>query len=204
MIIKKIILIFLAILIVISLSQVFAIPPYSGDIYDVYKSGYFVELDKGFQIIRDSFLNIMMMSKPIYAWLFLEEIQKKHGIEVKVYNADGYEKPAPQVKIESTDHQVYRLINSSEMNVFSETQGSKYYSASPLLQEGRCSFCHASGTGKNIIGVITFKRPYNSYIYYSSERVIIFVIISTMLIAAMVIIFRWNPEKKVKELFDKL
>ena len=50
--------ILLVALILVSMSQIFSIPPYAGDIFPVYKSGYFKELDRGFSIITDSFIGI--------------------------------------------------------------------------------------------------------------------------------------------------
>ena len=75
--IKYMYIVFVVILLIISIFQIFSIPPYAGNIFSVYKSGYFKELDNGFQVTIDSFLNIKMMSRPVYAWIFLKDIQER-------------------------------------------------------------------------------------------------------------------------------
>ena len=93
--IKYILIIFISVLILISILQIFSIPPYAEDIFKVYKSGYFVELEKGCEIIKDSFLDIKMMSKPVYGWIFVSDMKKKHGISIKVFDYRGREVTAP-------------------------------------------------------------------------------------------------------------
>ena len=144
-----------------------------------------------------------MMSKPVYAWIFLEDIEKKHSIDIKVYNRQGYEVSAPGEESNARDAAVMGLINSLNPKPYSEVRKGKYYSAIPVFLEDRCRFCHNNNKG-NIIGVIAFEREYNSYIYYSSERIIVFVLISTFLSILFYLGLRWDPEKRVKELFDKL
>jgi hypothetical protein len=201
--IKYMYIIFVVILLIISIAQIFSIPPYAGNIFSVYKSGYFKELDNGFQVTIDSFINIKMMSRPVYAWIFLKDIQKKNNMNIKVYNNKGFEVQAPGLTGRSDDDNVLKILNSLNPQTFSRVIDNKYYSAIPVFIEDRCRFCHANVNKKNITGVITFEREYNSYIYYSSERVIIFVLISLVLIILLYYIIRWDPAKAVKELFDK-
>ena len=195
--------VFVVMLLIISIAQIFSIPPYAGNIFSVYKSGYFKELDNGFQVTIDSFNNIKMMSRPVYAWIFLKDIQKKNNINIKVYNNKGFEVQAPGLTGSSNDDNVLKILNSINPQTFSRVIDNKYYSAIPVFIEDRCRFCHANINKKNIAGVITFEREYDSYIYYSSERVIIFVLISLVLIILLYYIIRWDPAKAVKELFDK-
>lgn len=201
--IKYMYIVFVVMLLIISIAQIFSIPPYAGNIFSVYKSGYFKELDNGFQVIIDSFNNIKMMSRPVYAWIFLKDIQKKNNINIKVYNNKGFEVQAPGLTGSSNDDNVLKILNSINPQTFSRVIDNKYYSAIPVFIEDRCRFCHPNINKKNIAGVITFEREYNSYIYYSSERVIIFVLISLVLIILLYYIIRWDPAKVVKELFDK-
>ena len=200
--VKYLYIIFLSVLLIISISQIFMIPPYAGDVFQVYKSGYFKELDKDFSIIVDSFINIKMMSRSAYAWIFLKDIQKKQKIEINVYNINGLKVPAPGVTKPGNDDKVLRIVNSSEPKEFSEIKDNKYYAAFPVFLEDRCRFCHKGNT-ENLVGVITFKRSFDSHIYYSSERIIIFILVSLVLILLLYYIIRWEPGKAVKELFDK-
>jgi hypothetical protein len=48
-----------------------------------------------------------------------------------------------------------------------------------------------------------FERRYNARVYYSSERIMIFSIISIVIIVLIIIVLRWDPHRDVKELFDK-
>ncbi len=73
----------------ISILQILPVPPYAGNLFPVFRSGYFVELDRQFEVIRDAFLGIKMMSRPVYAWIFLDDIEKKHAIKITVHNARG-------------------------------------------------------------------------------------------------------------------
>ena len=73
--IKFILIVLVSFLLFLSISQTLSIPPYEDDIFFVYKSGYFSELDRGFEIIKDSFLGIKTMKSPAYAWIFLSDIE---------------------------------------------------------------------------------------------------------------------------------
>ena len=201
--IKYVYLALIIILLIISISQIFTIPPYAGDIYTVYKSGYFKELDRGFGVTIDSFLNIKMFSKPVYGWIFLEDMRKKFNTNIKVYNNKGLEIPAPGETEASKDKNIIKIINSINPQNYSVIQNGKYYSAIPIFLEDRCRFCHTSTNKKNIAGIMTFERDYDAFIYYSSERIIIFVIISLVLMLLLYLIIKWDPGKVIKELFDK-
>jgi hypothetical protein len=201
--IKYMYLVFVVILLIISIGQIFSIPPYAGNIFSIYKSGYFKELDNGFQIAVDSFLNIKMMSRPVYAWIFMDDLQKKNNINVKIYNSKGLEVPAPGEKKISDDENVQRILSSLNPQSFSRVINNRYYSAIPVFIEAKCRFCHTDINKKNIAGIISFERDYDSYIYYSSERVIIFIAISIVLIILLYFIIKWDPARAVKELFDK-
>jgi hypothetical protein len=200
--IKYIFMFLLGIMMVISVSQIFSIPPYAGDIFKVYQSGYFIELEKQFEVIKDSFIGIKMLGKPVYGWIFLEDIKEKHGIDITVYNNRGYEVAAPG-EIRDLNRNVLKLLNSIEPVKFSRVEADHYYTEIPVRIEKRCRFCHNTDYGKEILGVMTFKRRYDASVYYSGERVLIFSIISLSLLFLMFLVMRWDPEKKVKELFDK-
>jgi len=201
--IKFVYLALVIILLIISISQIFTIPPYAGDIYSVYKSGYFKELDRGFGVTLDSFLNIKMFSKPVYGWIFLEDMRKKFNLDIKIYNNKGLEIPAPGETEASKDKNIIKIINSINPQSYSAVQNGKYYSSIPIFFEDKCRFCHTGINKKNIAGIMTFERDYDAYIYYSSERIIIFVILSLVLMVLLYLIIKWDPGKVIKELFDK-
>jgi len=187
----------------ISFAQIFPIPPFSKEIYTMLKSGYFSELEKGFEVIKDSFIRIKILGKPVYGWIFLEDIEKKYEIFIKVYNNKGLEVWAPGETKENHDDKVKKTLNSLNPQIFSEIRGNKYYSVIPVFIEDRCRFCHDTTDSSKIIGIFTFERSFDSFIYYSSERIIIFTIISIILSILLYLVLQWEPEKKVKELFDK-
>ena len=201
--IKYILIVILVVLCGISISQIFSIPPYEKDIYNFYKSGYFSELEKSFDVIKDSFVEIKMMSKPVYAWIFLDDIRKKYRMDIRVYNSRGIEVTAPGQEGKNRDSRVIKMLNSLDKKMYSEISMNKYYSAVPVLLENRCRFCHSTENRKNIVGVLTFERSCNSHIYYSSERIIIFVLISTAIALLLFFVIRWDPAGAARELFDK-
>lgn len=186
-----------------SVSQLFTIPPFAGDIFKIYKSGYFSELDRGFDIVTDAFIETKMLSRPVYAWLLLDDIKSRHGMSIKVYNNSGFQVNAPGSTGTARDEQVQKILSSLDPRAYSAVRGKMYFYAAPVFLEDRCRFCHSSGGNRNIAGVLTFERGFNASIYYSSERMIIFGIITTVLLVLLFIVLRWDPEKKVKELFDK-
>ncbi len=191
-----------ALLLAVCLLQILPVPPFAGDIFLVMKSGYFRELDRQFEVVRDSFLGIKMMARPEFAWIFLEDIKKGHGLAVSVYNSRGELVKAPGESAAGVDPAVIAMVNAVEPRDFSEVRGSRYYAALPLAADGRCRFCHARRQGA-LVGVLTFERDYDARVYYTRERVIIFTVIAAALLLGIVALARWDPGKKIKELFDK-
>lgn len=200
--IKYMLIFLLGIMVVISVSQIFSIPPFAGDVFTVYRSGYFIELEKQFAVIRDSFIGIKTLGRPVYGWIFLEDIKEKHGIDVRVYNSRGYEVAAPG-ETGDLNRNVLRLLNSIKPVTTSRVEADHYYTEMPVRIEKRCRFCHNTPHGEDVLGVMAFARRYDASVYYSAERIIIFSIISLCLLGLMFMVMRWDPEKKVKELFDK-
>lgn len=77
--IKYVFTILISILILVSLSQIAPIPPYADAVRPFYKSGYFRELDREFSIIADAFIAIKSMSRPEYAWVYLNDVASSHN-----------------------------------------------------------------------------------------------------------------------------
>jgi hypothetical protein len=193
----------LFLLLTVSISQIFSIPPFAADIFGVYKSGYFRELDRGFEVIREAFIATKMYSRPENAWILLEDMRTRQGIAARVYNASGYEVTAPGQTGPQRDARALAVINSISPAARSSIEGGKYISIMPVFMEERCGFCHAPGRARNLIGVLAFERDYDAHIYYSAERIIIFCAISMALCLLVYLVLRWDPERRVKELFDK-
>ena len=201
--VKIIFAILISLIMAVSISQIFSIPPYAGDIFPVYKSGYFRELDRGFRVIADAFLGIKSMSKPEYAWIFLADTGVAHDMSIRVYDYRGYPVPAPGEKGTRQDKRVFAVINRLDPAPQSELRSGRYFSVIPMKARGECMFCHTHVNRREVIGAVSFERPYDSWIYYSSERIIIFTIITMVLGALLYAVIRWDPGKNIKELFDK-
>ncbi len=201
--VKIIFIALIAALMAVSASQIFTIPPYAGDIFPVYKSGYFSELDRGFGVIADSFVGIKSMAKPEYAWIFLADIGIAHEMDIKVYDYRGRRVTAPGEKSARQDKKIFGIINQLKPSVHSEIRGGRYCAVIPMKTRGECAFCHTRVNRRDVIGAISFERPYDAHVYYSSERIIIFILITTGLGVLLFLVARWNPGKNIKELFDK-
>jgi hypothetical protein len=109
---------------------------------------------------------------------------------------------APGEASPGVDPAVIALVNSSNPSTFNEVRGGRYYAALPVMAAEKCRFCHAQRPG-SLVGVITFERDFDAHVYYTRERVIIFTLIALVLMVLLAALARWDPEKKIKELFDK-
>jgi hypothetical protein len=193
----------IASLMLISIIQIFPVPPFAGDLFPLYKSGYFNELERGFAVITDSFIGIKSMSRPEYAWIFLSDEGIRHDMKINVYDYRGYRVPAPGEKAGRPERDILRVMNALKPAVHSEIRGSRYFSVIPVKARGECRFCHKRWNNREVIGAISFERKYDAAIYYSSERKIIFIILTIILGGLLYAVVRWDPGKNIKELFDK-
>ncbi|HNU91000.1 MAG TPA: hypothetical protein PKO25_03945 [Spirochaetota bacterium] len=193
----------LGLALLVSVAQMFALPPYAGDIYALYRSGYFVELERGFGVIRDAFVETKMFGRPVSAWILLDDIGARHGMDIRVYNTSGLRVRAPGETGEAADSRVMRVLSDSEPSAYSEIRGGRYYSAVPVFMEDRCRFCHDSRGASRLAGVISFERDFDARVYYGAERVVIFGMLSAALCLLFFLTLRWEPGRRVKELFDK-
>lgn len=201
--VKIIFSILLAVLMLVSLSQVFSIPPYAGDIFPVYRSGYFKELDRGFKVIVDSFVGIKSMARPEYAWIFLSDVGMENDMHITVYDSNGYRIPAPGEKSGRPDRKVLSAVNATRPAPVSVIDGGRYISIVPVFSRGECRFCHSGGNRRSVIGALRFERGFDATVYYTSERILIFVCITIILCILLYALVRWDPGKNIKELFDK-
>lgn len=202
MIVKKILIVMLALLWCVSFIQIFSVPPYIGDIFPIYKSGYFKELERNMHIITDSFLNIKTMTKPEYAWIYLDDMQKRHGVSVDVYDNHGRLVKAPGIADQYNNDAVMSMIQNIEPLPQYYVSGRYYYGTIPVKRRTECNFCHLPSS-KPLLGVMEFKIPFDGIIYYTSERVILFVIMTFAISSLLFVVIRWNPLKEVQDLFEK-
>ncbi len=201
--VKYLFIILISLLLLVSLSQIFSIPPYAEDVFPFYKSGYFDELDRGFDAIADSFLAIKSMARPEYAWIFLADISKSQDMRIIVYDYQGYVVTAPGEKGDRPNEAIVALLNSMKPAPHSEISGRNYKLLVPLAVRGECKFCHTRWNKREMAGAISFERKFNAAVYYTSERIIIFICISIVLCGLLFAIVRWDQGKNIKELFDK-
>lgn len=202
MIIKRVLIIMLALLWVISFIQIFSVPPYIGDIFEIYKSGYFKELERNMYIITDSFLHIKTMTKPEYAWIYLDDLQKRSGISIAVYDAQGNLIKAPGMSEIVNNTEIMNVCNDIKPQAQFTVSGRLYHGIIPVYRKSECNFCHQPSQ-KPLLGVITYAIPFDGYIYYTSERIILFTIITFAISIMLFVVIRWNPYKDIRELFDK-
>ncbi len=200
--IRFVIIFSLFLLLGISILQLFNVPPYAGDVYSLYRSGYFVELDRQFQLIRKAFIDLKTMSRPEHAWIFLKDIEEDQDIRVRVYDGDGRGVPAPGRKEGGVNANVALFLDSDNSGLKTTVSGKTYRALLPVPWRERCAFCHDRPEGK-MLGAMEFERTFNARIYYSSERIIIFTIISIVIAVLIIILLKWDPHREVKELFDK-
>lgn len=201
--VKIIFAVLIAGLMVLSITQIFPVPPFADDIFPLYKSGYFNELDRGFGVITDSFIAIKSMARPDYAWIFLSDAGVKHDMKIAVYDYRGYRVPAPGEKIGRPDRDVLRVMNALAPKAHSEIRSGRYCSVIPLFAHGECKFCHTRWNRREVVGALGFERAYDAAVYYSAERKIIFIILTVLLGGLLYAVVRWDPGKNIKELFDK-
>lgn len=124
-------------------------------------------------------------------------------MDIRVYDFRGYRVPAPGEKVSRQDKRIYGVINQLKPSIYSEVRGGRYYSVIPLMSRGECTFCHTRWNRREVIGALSFERPYDATVYYSSERIIIFILITMVLGVLLYSVVRWDPGKNIKELFDK-
>ena len=185
----------------VSVSQIFDIPPLNRDVYPLYKSEYFRELDNGFDIIIDSFVAVKSMSQPVYGWILLDDISRRRGIDVAVFDRQGYPVKAPGNTGAAADPEVHKSLVALDPVPVYWIDGGRYRGIVPVKAEDRCRICHAKTNRNGTIGALAFSRAYDGRAYYSGERMIIFTAAAIILLLMLVFVARWDPEKNIKDCF---
>lgn len=195
--------IILIFLIIVSMFQIFPLPPFADQLYPVYESGYFMEIRQNQEIVRDAFLEIKIHGRSEAAWLFLKNLENAHGIEGKVYNRRGQLVTAPGEKEQDVESDVSAYLKKNSGAVVSSISMNRFSSFLPLKADKRCGFCHKKAKIGEIIGVLHLNHPFDAHIYYTGERVFIFLLIICVLGGLLFLLLKWEPEGKIKEMFDK-
>ncbi len=190
-------------LLLVSLSQIFNIPPYAESVDDIYQSDYFENLDHKYEVISDSFMGIKILARPEYAWLFLGDIEKKHGIKASVYNKRGKQVFAPGYYSDVIDRKIQKLINFHDSELIREIHGGIYDRVILFTAAERCIVCHRRFKEGEVIGAMKVSGEFSSRNFYSKERILIFVLLSAFLVFILILVMKWKPSADVKELFDK-
>jgi hypothetical protein len=126
-----------SLLLAVSFSQIFSIPPYGEDVLPVYKSGYFRELDRGNKALAEAFLAIKMYSRPEYAWIFLADTAGDGDMQISVYDGTGVLVPAPGNKSTLRDTEVRKVIHGAQPEYWAQVSGSRYTAVVPLVADAR-------------------------------------------------------------------
>jgi hypothetical protein len=138
----------------------------------------------------------------LYSWIYIEEIAKKYNIEIRIYDKQGRRCLAPDRTDDNDEPAVMKIINSPEPAEFSEVRGIRYFFAYPIKLKTQDQILY--GRSRNAItGVMTFTRPFDSFVYYSYERIILFGVMGLIAVFLLYRVLKWDPEKRLKELFDK-
>jgi len=190
-------------LIIVSMFQIFPIPPFADQLYPVYESGYFLEKRQNQEIIRDAFLEIKIHGRSEAAWLFLKNLETAHNIEGKVYNRRGQLVTAPGEKEQDVESDVSAYLKKNSSAVVSSISMNRFSSFLPLKADKRCAFCHKKAKIGEIIGILQLNHPFDAHIYYTGERIFIFLLIICALGGLLFLLLKWEPEGKIKEMFDK-
>ncbi len=201
--IKILIMSFFLFMLIFSVSGIFNLPPSTFLQPGLSSSGFFRNIDKKYEAIIDSFIGIKILSRPEYAWIFIDEIEKKHNLRIEVFNTKGERVFMPGFYNDLIDKQAASVINSKSDKGLTFVDKGLYERIIPVKAEKRCVFCHRKEKEGDFIGVLKFQEKYESLVYHSHERSLLFLMLSLMVIIILIQVTRWHPYGGVKELFDK-
>jgi len=196
----------LSFLLLVSVVEIFPVHPYANEIFPIYKSSYFMNLEDSFKIISEAFVHLKTRKNPEIAWIFLSKMKKEHGIDFKIYNYQGKRVISPGNYLTKKNRQVLEILSSSRDNLkddYSKIEGNKYLTFLPMKKKPYCITCHRRKYKNAVIGVIVLSKGFDAFAYYSIERIVLFIFISVFLLFLLIFAVKWIPGKKLKELFDK-
>ncbi|HEY1405547.1 MAG TPA: hypothetical protein VF857_02960, partial [Spirochaetota bacterium] len=159
---KVVLLVFLGLLFIVALAQIFMLYPSAETLFPLYKSGYFSELDRQYRTIANSFTTMKLYGQNEFAWAFLTELAGKENIAIKVYDERGERIVSPGITDMSSDLQVRKMTQSLTAEPIGEVHGNLYYGAIPIFYDKRCLICHKDGKEGKLAGVMTFERTFDA------------------------------------------
>jgi hypothetical protein len=201
--IRLVALVFIGTLFLLSIAQIFGIYPRAETMVQLLKSGYFSELDRQFRTITDAFLAMKLYGQNEHASAFLRDIAGREQIDIRLFNEKGEQSGSAGASGAEADPIVRKMVQTLIPAVVSDIRGLRYFSAVPITYEKRCLICHQHGSAGALAGVMTFERPYDAAAYYGMERGIIFSLVALGCAVLFVVALFWDPDRRVKELFDK-
>lgn len=187
-----------AFLLVLSILEIFPVYPGPGQIFPLYKSGYFGEMDRNNRIIADAFTGVKVYGRVEMGWAFLDDVRKRYNIQVDVYDSTGNQVPSPGTRSRKDSH-VAELLALPRPAGETKVEGNRYVTVLPLVNGGKCRPCHSSAT----IGALYISREFNAGVYYTLERRLIFIPLAVFLLILFMLIVRWEPGRRIEEMFDK-
>ncbi len=192
---------FLIILVAVSLSQVFNIYPHAEDVYPIYRSGYFSELEEKARIIAESYTFLRGVD-PDFADVYIDDIEKRYGIRTRLYSASGASLRVRDAEQRSVSTEALKaILNPGDGAVCGVRDGLFVCNlALPVSSSG--GIVHGGSPSKPS-GVLEVMMDYDTGVYYSRERILLFTLTTALLIVALIILVRWRPYDSVKEIFDK-
>jgi hypothetical protein len=104
---------------------------------------------------------------------------------------------------ESPDAAVSNMLARAKPEMESSVRNGRYFTLLPVKAEGKCSFCHEDVRPGGVVGYMSFEQSYDAHVYYSRERILIFLGISMALMIILFLFIRWDPNRGIKEMFDK-
>jgi hypothetical protein len=200
---KIALLVFLGLMFCTALSQMFMMYPGAEKIYPLFKSAYFSELDRQFRTITESFELMKIYGQDEYARAFLAELAARENVAIRLYDPRGELLMSSGKGRVDSDDRVREMTQSLTPEQYGGIAKGVYFGVVPLFYDKRNLITHPEGTEGKVSGVMTFERSFNATAYFSGERKIIFALIAFGTAFLMFLAVRWDPDRRVKELFDK-
>ncbi|HNX59119.1 MAG TPA: hypothetical protein PKK43_08460 [Spirochaetota bacterium] len=203
---KITLLVFLGLMFLAALSQMFMIYPGAEKMYPLFKSACFAEYDRQFRSVADSYRLMKIYGQDEYARAFLAELARNEKMIIHLYDERGdlvMSSGKGTVSGDDRDGRVREVTQSLNPEQYGGVRDRVYFGVVPLLFDKRDLIRHPEGEEGKVYGVMTFEREYKAIAYFSGERKIIFALIAFGTAFLIFLAVRWDPDRRVKELFDK-
>lgn len=204
MFIKKYLLLVISLLILISVLQIFNIPGGNVLLSGSHKSDYFEKIDQKFEIAMDSFFGIKILTGFDEAFIFKDGLVSGNGdMTMNIFDRRGREIFAPGFKDSKVNRDILSFIREDEGSRDYFTMGDVYTLFRPVRAEKKCLICHRNVSEGSLMGVVKFTDKVDGKVFQGRERILIFTVLAFLLILLLILIYRWDTQKIIKEIFDK-